>query len=116
MKIFPRRGFTLVEVIIVVAVIAILLAISVPNYLKTRTISKKVVCINNLKQIDAAIDQWSMENNVPDGAAPPDEIYHYIKKETKPVCPSGGVYTVYSVGSKPQVTCSLESEGHKLPD
>ncbi len=116
MRIFPRKGFTLVEIILVVAVIAILLAIAIPNYLKVRTSSKKTVCINNLKQIDSAIDQWAMENNIPEGTTPGDEIDIYLKKGTRPTCPAGGQYTIYSVGTKPQVTCSLEADGHKLPE
>ncbi len=116
MNIFPRKGFSLVEIILVVAVIAILLSIALPNYMKTRATSKKTICINNLKQIDAAIDQWAMENNIPEGTAPGDEIDNYIKKDVRPACPAGGTYTLYAVGSKPQVTCSLEADGHKLPE
>ncbi|MDD5495480.1 MAG: prepilin-type N-terminal cleavage/methylation domain-containing protein [Candidatus Omnitrophica bacterium] len=108
-------GFTLVEIMIVVAIIAIIIAIALPNYLKTSTVSKKTICINNLKQIDAAIDQWAMENDIPKGAQATEEVYDYVNG-SRITCPSGGVYTLHSVGSKPQVTCSLENEGHKLPE
>lgn len=116
MDIFSRKGFTLVEIIITVAVIAILLAIALPNYIKTRATSKKTICINNLKQIDAAIDRWAMENNIPEGTMPGDEIDNYLKNGVQPTCPAGGTYTLYAVGSKPQITCSLEADGHKLPE
>lgn len=111
-----RKAFTLVEIIIVVAVIAILLAIALPNYIKTRTVSKKTICINNMKQIDGAIDQWAMENDIAEGTTPGDDIYSYIKGAKEPVCPSGGTYALYPVGSKPQIRCSLEDEGHVLPE
>ena len=109
-------GFTLIEIMIVVAIIAIILAIAFPNYLKIGSISKKAICINNLKTIDTAIGQWAMENSVTDGVMPTDDIYNYIKNKTKLFCPSGGEYTLYPVGANPQVTCSSESEGHKLPE
>ena len=116
MMILSRKGFTLIEIMIALAIIAILLAIAIPNYLMTGSISKKTICINNLKQIDAAIDRWAMENNKSDGIMPTDEIYDYVKNPAKVPCPSGGGYTLYPVGNKPQVTCNFESEGHKLPE
>jgi prepilin-type N-terminal cleavage/methylation domain-containing protein len=113
---YCRKGFTLIEIVIVLAIVAVILAIALPNYLTSGSKSKKTICINNLKLIDAAIDQWAMENNIPDGADPSDDIYSYIKGK-KPECPSGGEYTLYPVGSKPQVRCSLEdAEDHRLPE
>lgn len=101
------------EILVVLAIIAIALAIAIPNYLKSSTTSKKTVCINNLKQIDAAIDQWAIGNNASSGTQPTEDVYNYVKAG-KPRCPSGGTYTLYPVDSIPQVRCSREEEGHIL--
>lgn len=116
---FPHRGYTLVELMIVVAVIATILAISIPNYLKTGKDAAKNICLNNLKQIDGAFEQWALDNNSPVGTVPSssqeDDIYAYIDSG-KPKCPSNGDYTIHALGAAPQVTCSREDEGHRLPE
>lgn len=119
MKFYSKEGYTLVEIMIVVTIIVVIFAIAFPNYIKSGRISAKNVCINNLKQIDSAVEQWALENNIRPGlipdAAQEEEIYAYIQGD-RPICPSKGTYTFGEVGSKPQVRCSREDEGHKLPD
>src|SRR4028118_930680 len=64
-----RRGFTLIEIMIVVLIIGILLAIAVPNFVKARESSRTKACVSNLKQIDSAKEQWAMDTKAATGAA-----------------------------------------------
>lgn len=119
MAVVSRKAYTLVEIVIVVAVIAIITAIAILNYMKSGQTSSKNICIANLRQIDAAIDQWAFDYGIKAGTVPSasqeETIYGYLDAG-KPVCPSGGEYEIRAVGAKPQVTCTKEDEGHKLPE
>ena len=59
-----KKGFTLVEIMIVVAIIGLLAAIAIPNFIKSRNRSRDAVCTNNMKQIASALEQVCMENNL----------------------------------------------------
>ncbi|MFN8140253.1 MAG: prepilin-type N-terminal cleavage/methylation domain-containing protein [Fimbriimonadales bacterium] len=99
-----NKGFTLVEIMIVVLIIGILLAIAVPNFIRARETSRTKSCVANLRQIDAAKEQWAMDNKAADGDAVGGALWPtYIKKQ--PECPSGGAYTINVVGTDP--VCSI---------
>lgn len=115
-RISKRKGFTLVEIMIVVLIIGILLAIAVPNFMRARENSRTRTCIANLRQIEAAKEQWAMDNRQPGTAqaAWSDLVgtgaNGYMKSQ--PVCPSGGTYTIATVENNP--TCSIGGT-HVLP-
>lgn len=118
MELYRHKGFSLIEIMIVVAIIAIALSIAVPNFFKMSEISKCTVCINNLKKITAAVEEWALEKNITSGAsiseAQEEEIYRDYFHSGKPRCPTAGEYVLYPVGSNPQVRCTEEDKGHKL--
>lgn len=78
-----HAGFTLVEIMIVVAIIALLAAIAVPGFLRARKRSQASKVLNDLRMIDAAVDQYAIETGKTTGfTVPPGEWKNYVKKGT----------------------------------
>ena len=109
MKIYKNtHGFTLVEIMIVVAIIGLLAAIAVPNFVQARSTARKNACINNLRLIAAAKDQSALENNFAETSVLTSaEITAYLKGNNMPACAANGVYTVNAVSVSP--VCSLSA-------
>ena len=87
-----NQGFTLVEIMIVVAIIAILAAVAIPNFIKYRQNSQAAACVSNLKQIEAAVEQARMAGGKPSSIEELVGENGYIKNT--PVCPAGGTYSL----------------------
>ena len=111
-----RKGFTLVEIMIVVAIIGLLAAIAIPSFIKARTTSQRNACVNNLRQLDGAKEQWAMASNQQPTATPDDaNVCEYIKGGTvNCTCPqdtTDDFTTSYTIGDLlNDPSCNIGSE------
>src|ERR1700674_5169049 len=85
-------GFTLVEIMIVVAIIGLLATIATPNFVRARLKAQQSACINNLRQIDGAKQTWALENKASQSTVPAiANIQPYLGRGiagTAPTCPA----------------------------
>ena len=124
-----KKGFTLVEIMIVVAIIGLLAAIAIPSFMRARLTSQQNACINNMRQVEAAKDQFALENGLTNNAPITGaddtarftalvgagtgyiKTYPYCPGATSPASPNVAAsvysYTVNPVGSN----CACDNNG-----
>jgi type II secretory pathway pseudopilin PulG len=92
--------------------VSALASIAIPNFVKARQTAQKNACINNLRQIDGAAQQWALENKKSETTIPTrKELLPYLRNHQFPICPAGGQYTLNQVSAAPECT----QPGHNLP-
>jgi prepilin-type N-terminal cleavage/methylation domain-containing protein len=105
MRTSRKSGFTLVEIVVVVAIIGLVAVLTLPNFVRANSVSQKNACISNLFQIQGAIHQWALETQAPSGTPVQfSNLAVYLRNTV--VCPSGGTsfgnsYTIKDTATQP---------------
>jgi prepilin-type N-terminal cleavage/methylation domain-containing protein len=111
------RGFTLLEVMIVVLIISLLLMIAIPQFYTARMRSQQTTCMNNLRQIVYAKEMLAHNKSLSEGAPTTiNDIWpDYIRSPGKPICPAGGDYSINPIGTDPTCTINIGPYAHLAP-
>jgi prepilin-type N-terminal cleavage/methylation domain-containing protein len=117
-----KAGFTLVEIMIVIAIIGLIAAIAIPNFIKARQESQATACSQNLEQINGAKQQVAFAQNLGDADTPADaDLVEYLALTagttvdgSTDLCPSGGTYTVGDMTTLPICDLGTAPGSHQM--
>jgi prepilin-type N-terminal cleavage/methylation domain-containing protein len=97
-----RPGFSLLEIMVVVAIFSILMAIAIPNWVRARTMSQARACAHNLRTIQSAKEQYAMINKLPAGSTVTfAQLIAGQYLRVTPICPEGFNYTIGTIDQDP---------------
>nr|MBI1231034.1 prepilin-type N-terminal cleavage/methylation domain-containing protein [Cytophagales bacterium] len=107
-----NNGFTLVEIMIVVAIIGLLAAIAVPNFVRARETAQKNAIINNLRVIESAKQQWALEKKKASADTPvATDLTPYLKGNNMPTAVAGETYNINAVNTEATATLAAAIDG-----
>jgi prepilin-type N-terminal cleavage/methylation domain-containing protein len=122
-QISHRAGFTLTEILIVVGIISLLAPIAIPGFVRSRAASQRTTCINNMRQVDSAKQQWATETSQPVNTTPTaTDIAPYVNRAgslasvycpTDPAKSFATSYALNDIGTA--TTCIIQPANHALP-